>query len=57
MVQNSNGGFTVIDSAVFNKDAACEDVDAVFLDANNDSYPDLYVVSGGNENKQMETHY
>ncbi len=49
MVQNSNGGFTVIDSAVFNKDAACEDVDAVFFDANNDSYPDLYVVSGGNE--------
>ena len=49
MLQNSTGGFTVIDSAVFNKDAASEEVDAVFFDANNDSYPDLYVVSGGNE--------
>ncbi len=47
--QNMNGTFTQKDTAVFNKDAGYEDVDAIFFDANNDSYPDLYVVSGGNE--------
>jgi hypothetical protein len=49
MIQTVTGGFTAIDTAVFNKDAGCEDVDAVFFDANNDGYPDLYVVSGGNQ--------
>jgi enediyne biosynthesis protein E4 len=37
------------DSAVFLKDRNCEDVDAIFFDANGDHYPDLYVASGGNE--------
>jgi enediyne biosynthesis protein E4 len=49
MVQQKNGTFLSADTAVFNRDAACEDVDAVFFDANGDGYPDLYVVSGGNE--------
>jgi hypothetical protein len=49
MIQQKNGSFISSDTALFNKDAVCEDVDAVFFDANGDGYPDLYVVSGGNE--------
>lgn len=49
MVQQKNGSFIPQDTAVFNADAAFEDVDAVFFDANGDKKPDLYVASGGNE--------
>ncbi len=49
MIQQRNGTFISADTALFNQDAICEDVDAVFFDANGDGYPDLYVVSGGNE--------
>lgn len=31
MIQQSNGSFVQSDTATFNKDASCEDVDAVFL--------------------------
>ena len=45
--QTPNGKFK---KSVFQpQDAVFEDAAAIFFDANNDSYPDLYVVSGGNE--------
>jgi hypothetical protein len=49
MIQGKNGQFIQSDTSVFNKNKNNEAVDAVFFDANNDGYPDLYVVSGGNE--------
>ena len=48
-VQTPDGKFVQRDNALFAKDSACEEVDAVFFDANHDGYPDLYVVSGGDE--------
>lgn len=49
MIQQPNGAFAAADTALFNRFAPWEDVDATFFDANNDGFPDLYVVSGGNE--------
>ncbi len=49
MIQQKNGKFTSSDTSLFAADASCEDVDAKFFDANGDGYPDLYVVSGGNQ--------
>jgi hypothetical protein len=49
MVQQENGAFKKIDTAIFVADARSEDVDALFFDANGDGFADLYVVSGGNE--------
>lgn len=49
MIQQSNGTFISVDTALLNADAICEDVDAAFFDADGNGTPDLYVVSGGNE--------
>ncbi|MCJ8164582.1 VCBS repeat-containing protein [Pontibacter sp. E15-1] len=47
--QQANGKFVATNQALFQADSTYEDVDAVFFDANNDTFPDLYVVTGGNE--------
>jgi len=48
-IQMAGGGFKLSPQTAFVADAESEGVDAVFLDVNKDGYPDLYVVSGGNE--------
>jgi enediyne biosynthesis protein E4 len=48
-VQNKQGGFTSTNQSVLGADSVCEDVDAVFFDADGDKDMDLYVASGGNE--------
>lgn len=49
LIQQPDGSFIETNKALFNEFAISEDVDAIFFDANNDKYPDLLVVSGGNE--------
>ncbi len=49
MLQRRDGNFEPVDTAVFSKFRFCEDVDAVFFDANGDGFQDLLVISGGNE--------
>lgn len=49
MMQQHDGTFKQTDTALFKRFAFCEDVDAKFFDANNDGFPDLFVISGGNE--------
>lgn len=49
MIQQTDGTFKESDTALFNRFAISEDVDAVFFDANGDSFPDLFVTTGGNE--------
>ena len=47
--QISSGKFISTNQKLFLTDANCEDVNAVFFDADGDGDKDLYVASGGNE--------
>lgn len=51
-VQDQNGNFKSSQPELFARDKVNEDVSHLFLDINLDTYPDLLVVSGGNEFKE-----
>ncbi|MEI6294384.1 MAG: VCBS repeat-containing protein [Methanomicrobiales archaeon] len=48
-LQKKNGSFELQVQSCFETDKGCEDIGALFFDADGDKDPDLYVVSGGNE--------
>jgi hypothetical protein len=48
-LQTGNGTFLAQPQAAFIADSEAEDVDALFVDVNNDGHMDLYVASGGSE--------
>jgi enediyne biosynthesis protein E4 len=48
MIQTKDGKFIQSTLAIESRMTYTEEVDALFFDANSDTYPDLYVVSGGN---------
>lgn len=49
LLQTKDGKFISSPITYVNRIKATEETDAVFFDANNDGFPDLFVVSGGNE--------
>lgn len=49
MIQQKSGGFISTDTSIFSDAINSEETDAIFFDANGDKFPDLYVVTGGNE--------
>lgn len=56
-IQQKNGSFKDSQTTFWQKEAGYEDVDALFVDINNDGLKDLYVVSGGNEYPKNDFHY
>lgn len=56
-LQTSPGRFAYHYNAVFDQDSACEDMGALFLDADGDGDPDLYIASGGNEAPEGDSTY
>ncbi len=56
-LQDKDGRFRVSPSQPWAADSACENVNAVFFDANKDGFPDLYVVSGGNVYEDNSPEY
>ena len=57
LLQSSSGKFIPTNTSVFDSTEAIEVVNAHFFDANGDSTPDLYLVTGGNEKKSGDAAY
>lgn len=56
-LQQTDGSFLKQGEDFWGKEKGYEDVDALFVDINNDGLQDLYVVSGGNEYPKNDLHY
>lgn len=56
-INEANGKFTKKEIPVFEEHKYFEDVEAIFADFNQDNSPDLYVVSGGNEENFQDRIY
>jgi hypothetical protein len=55
-VQAREGGFQKLNEPALNADSVYEDIDACWVDVNNDNAKDLVVASGGNEYKNTDIH-
>ncbi len=55
-LQDGSGKFRMLDQPAFAADSSFEDVDAVWVDVNRDSFPDLVVASAGNEYYGRDRH-
>jgi enediyne biosynthesis protein E4 len=55
-LQQKNGKFTKSTQLTFDRDSLYEDIDANFVDVNNDGYNDLVVASGGNDFYGQDEH-
>ncbi len=55
-LQQANGKFARIPQPQMNPDSMCEDIDAKFVDINNDGNVDLVIASGGNEYYGEDDH-
>ncbi len=56
-IQNADATYRAADDQPWMADAASEDVNAIFFDADRDGDVDLYVVSGGNEYEDGSPEY
>lgn len=55
-LQRSSGTFERMNQPALDLDSTYEDVDAVWVDVNNDKYSDLVIASGGNEYYGTDKH-
>jgi len=54
--QNKNGSFILLNEPALHADSIYEDIDACWVDVNNDNKKDLVVASGGNEYRGTDVH-